>query len=105
MPDGGVVIIAPPENPFRCPPGPYERISLITYFLKQNKPTYVNTCYSLVAPDYGISVAAVYRFTEKKGIYKSGSGVSPMDTDAMYRAQEARYVRGWYDSITQDSFG
>jgi sulfide dehydrogenase [flavocytochrome c] flavoprotein subunit len=251
MPDGGVVIIAPPENPFRCPPGPYERISLIAYFLKQNKPkskilvldakdsfskqalfkqaweqlypgmiewvagsdggrvyeidvakkmlftesgdahkgdvvnfippqkagvlaqragltnndgwcfvdqrtfesktykdiyvigdaciagkmpksgfaansqgkvcaaaivtslrgsdlpdpSYVNTCYSLVAPDYGISVAAVYRFNEKKGIYKSGGGVSPMDADAMYRAQEARYARGWYDSIIQDSFG
>ena len=251
MPDGGVVIIAPPENPFRCPPGPYERISLIAYYLKQKKPkskilvldakdsfskqalfkqawdqlypgmiewvggsnggrvdeidvatrtlytesgdahkgdvvnfippqkaadlahragltnndgwcfvdqrtfesetyediyvigdaciagkmpksgfaansqgkvcaaaivtslrgtdlpdpSYVNTCYSLVAPDYGISVAAVYRFSEKQGIYKSGGGVSPMDVDASYRAQEARYARGWYDSITQDSFG
>ena len=251
MPDGGVVIITPPMNPFRCPPGPYERISLIAYYLKQKKPkskilvldakdrfskqalfkqaweqlypgmiewvagseggrvdeidvttktlytesgdahkgdvvnfippqkagdlaqragltnndgwcfvnqrtfesktykdihvigdaciagkmpksgfaansqgkvcaaaivtslkgtdmpdpSYVNTCYSLVAPDYGISVAAVYRFSEKQGIYKSGGGVSPMDVDARYRAQEARYARGWYDSITQDSFG
>ena len=25
MPDGGTVLIAPPPNPFRCPPGPYER--------------------------------------------------------------------------------
>jgi len=251
MPNGGVVIIAPPENPFRCPPGPYERISLIAYYLKHNKPkskilvldakdrfskqalfkqaweqlypgmvewvggssggrvdeidvatrtlytesgdahkgdvvnfippqkagnlahragltnadgwcfvnqrtfesqlykdiyvigdaciagkmpksgfaansqgkvcaaaivtslrgtvlpdpSYVNTCYSLVAPDYGISVAAVYRFSDKQGIFKSGGGVSPMDVDATYRAQEARYARGWYDSITQDSFG
>jgi sulfide dehydrogenase [flavocytochrome c] flavoprotein subunit len=68
-------------------------------------PSYVNTCYSLVAPDYGISVAAVYRFSEKEGIYKSGGGVSPLEADAAYRAQEARYARGWYDSITQDSFG
>ena len=251
MPDGGVVILAPPENPFRCPPGPYERISLIAYYLRHNKPkskilvldakdrfskqalfiqawqqlypgmiewvagsdggrvdeidvakrtlytesgdvhkgdvvnfippqkagglahragltntdgwclvdqrtfesqtyegihfigdaciagkmpksgfaansqgkvcaaaivtslrgknlpdpSYVNTCYSLVAPDYGISVAAVYRFSEQQGIYKSGGGVSPMDADTMYRAQEARYAKGWYDSITQDSFG
>jgi hypothetical protein len=29
MPDGGVVGIAIPGNPFRCPPGPYERISMI----------------------------------------------------------------------------
>lgn len=251
MPNGGVVIIAAPENPFRCPPGPYERISLIAHYLKQHKPkskilvldtkdtfskqalfkqawgklypgmiewiggsnggrvdeidvvsrtlytesgdthkgdvvnfippqkagalahragltnadgwcfvnqrtfesqthegiyvigdaciagkmpksgfaansqgkvcaaaivtslsgtdlpdpSYVNTCYSLVAPDYGISVAAVYRFSQENGIYKSGGGVSPLDADASYRAQEARYARGWYDSITQDSFG
>ncbi|MDY6979709.1 MAG: FAD/NAD(P)-binding oxidoreductase, partial [Pseudomonadota bacterium] len=38
MPDGGTVIIAPPANPFRCPPGPYERASMIANYLKQNKP-------------------------------------------------------------------
>ena len=251
MSDGGVVIVAPPANPFRCPPGPYERISLIAHYLKQHKPkskilvldakdkfskqalfiqgweklypgmvewvagskggrigevdvtartlysefgdthkgdvvnfippqkagviahhagltnndgwcfvnqrtfeskvhkdihiigdasiagampksgfaansqgkvcaaaivsslrgiampepSYVNTCYSLVSPDYGISVAAVYRYSEDKGIYKTGGGVSPMDADAAYRLREARYAKGWYDSITMDAFG
>ena len=38
MPDGGTVVIAPPANPFRCPPGPYERASLIAYYLKTQKP-------------------------------------------------------------------
>jgi len=38
MADGGVVIIAPPDNPFRCPPGPYERASLIANYLKTHKP-------------------------------------------------------------------
>ncbi|MEM8574932.1 MAG: FCSD flavin-binding domain-containing protein [Pseudomonadota bacterium] len=38
MPDGGVVAIAPPTNPFRCPPGPYERASLIANYLKTHKP-------------------------------------------------------------------
>ena len=38
MPDGGLVIIAPPANPYRCPPGPYERASLIAYYLKTQKP-------------------------------------------------------------------
>lgn len=38
MADGGVVIVAPPDNPFRCPPGPYERISQIAMYLKNNKP-------------------------------------------------------------------
>ena len=38
MPDGGTVVISAPANPFRCPPGPYERASLIAYYLKTKKP-------------------------------------------------------------------
>jgi sulfide dehydrogenase [flavocytochrome c] flavoprotein subunit len=38
MPDGGLVIIASPPNPFRCPPGPYERACQIGMYLKQHKP-------------------------------------------------------------------
>lgn len=38
MPDGGVVVMAPPPDPFRCPPGPYERASMIAYYLKTAKP-------------------------------------------------------------------
>ena len=38
MEDGGTVVIAAPANPFRCPPGPYERASLIAYYLKTRKP-------------------------------------------------------------------
>lgn len=38
MPNGGVVIIAVPRTPFRAPPAPYERASLIAYYLKANKP-------------------------------------------------------------------
>jgi hypothetical protein len=38
MPDGGTVIISAPSNPYRCPPGPYERASLIAFYLKTFKP-------------------------------------------------------------------
>ena len=38
MEDGGVVAIAVPANPLRCPPAPYERASLIAHYLKQRKP-------------------------------------------------------------------
>lgn len=38
MDDGGVVIIAVPADPFRCPPGPYERASTIAHYLKAKKP-------------------------------------------------------------------
>ncbi|MFT4712989.1 MAG: NADPH-dependent 2,4-dienoyl-CoA reductase/sulfur reductase-like enzyme [Candidatus Azotimanducaceae bacterium] len=38
MPDGGVVAISVTAAPFRCPPGPYERASIIGNYLKQHKP-------------------------------------------------------------------
>ena len=38
LPEGGVVGLAIPPNPFRCPPGPYERISMIAHHLKQHNP-------------------------------------------------------------------
>jgi sulfide dehydrogenase [flavocytochrome c] flavoprotein subunit len=38
MDDGGLVVIGVPAMPFRCPPGPYERASLIAHYLKANKP-------------------------------------------------------------------
>jgi NADPH-dependent 2,4-dienoyl-CoA reductase/sulfur reductase-like enzyme len=38
MPEGGTVAIHIPKVPYRCPPGPYERASLIAYYLKLYKP-------------------------------------------------------------------
>ena len=38
MPDGGVFVIASPADPFRCPPGPYERASLVAAYFRQHKP-------------------------------------------------------------------
>jgi len=39
MPEGGTFIMVPPPNPYRCPPGPYERISMIAHLLHQGNPT------------------------------------------------------------------
>ena len=249
MKDGGVVVIAAPPNPFRCPPGPYERASMVAHYLKQHKPkskilildakdkfskqglfqagwdklypgmiewvagpggtvkavdtkkmiveaeldkhkadvaniippqaagevalatgladdkgfcpvdpktfeskihpgihvigdsaiagalpksgfaansegklaaaavvaalrgeaapdaSFVNTCYSLIGPTYGISVAGVYRISEKGIVEVEGSGgVSPKDAPEDFRAAEARYAVGWYKSITADTW-
>lgn len=38
MPNGGTVVMTVPLAPFRCPPGPYERASMIAMYLKQHKP-------------------------------------------------------------------
>jgi sulfide dehydrogenase [flavocytochrome c] flavoprotein subunit len=39
MPEGGVFAMVAPPNPYRCPPGPYERISMVAHHLKTNNPT------------------------------------------------------------------
>jgi len=38
MEDGGTVVIAAPPNPYRCPPGPYERASMVAGWLSKHKP-------------------------------------------------------------------
>jgi len=38
MEDGGVFVLVVPPDPFRCPPAPYERASLVAYYFKQFKP-------------------------------------------------------------------
>jgi len=39
MPEGGRFAMVAPPNPYRCPPGPYERISMVAHVLKQMNPT------------------------------------------------------------------
>lgn len=68
-------------------------------------PALMNTCYSLVAPDYGISIAAVYRVVDDKIVTVEGSsGVSPLDAPDTIRALEAEYAKSWYTNITADTF-
>lgn len=38
MPDGGVYVLSIPLAPYRCPPGPYERISQVAHYFKTHKP-------------------------------------------------------------------
>jgi sulfite dehydrogenase len=38
MRDGGVYVLSIPLAPYRCPPGPYERASVVAAYLKQAKP-------------------------------------------------------------------
>lgn len=69
-------------------------------------PTLVNTCYSLITPDDGISVAMVYNFDGKKIQKVKGSGgLTPMDSSEAMRKREARYAHSWFKNITSDIFG
>jgi sulfide dehydrogenase [flavocytochrome c] flavoprotein subunit len=65
---------------------------------------YTNTCYSLIAPDYGISVAAVYKL-DNGSIVPTNAGLSPIDAPASQRKAEAEYARSWFRNITSDMFG
>ena len=70
-----------------------------------NPPKLANTCYSLVAPNYGISVAAVYEAKEDMIEKVPGSGgLSPMNADEGTRMAEAEYAVGWYKNQTADIF-
>jgi sulfide dehydrogenase [flavocytochrome c] flavoprotein chain len=73
---------------------------------KPDDPRLINTCYSLVAPDYGISVAGVYRPADGqlKDVEGSG-GVSPINAPASTRAAEATFANDWFSTITQEVFG
>jgi len=71
-----------------------------------SQPRLLNTCYSVVAPNYGITVAGVYQpvngvLTDVQG----SGGVSPADAPASFRAQEALFADGWFNTITSEVFG
>ncbi len=68
-------------------------------------PSYVNTCYSIAAPGYGISVAAVYRLAEdKSSIKKVAGGLSPADASPAIKQREAEYAYSWFENIVHDMF-
>jgi hypothetical protein len=69
-------------------------------------PKLINTCYSLVAPDYGISVAGVYQPTGGQLADVPGAGgVSPSDAPRETRKAEAVLAEAWFRTITAEAFG
>lgn len=67
-------------------------------------PRLMNTCYSLVAPDYGISVGGLYGAADGR-LAADSEGTSPLAGDAALRALEAAQAHEWYRGIVRDSFG
>jgi sulfide dehydrogenase [flavocytochrome c] flavoprotein chain len=73
---------------------------------KPETPKLINTCYSLIAPDYGISVAAIYQPVNGQFAEVAGSGgVSPVDAPRTLRKEEAELADGWFKTITSEVFG
>jgi sulfide dehydrogenase [flavocytochrome c] flavoprotein subunit len=83
-----------------------QAVALMLRGAQAPEPKLINTCYSLVKPDYGISVAGVY--SPAKGLLAdvpNAGGVSPANAPASFRAAEANYAEGWYKTITSEVFG
>ena len=69
-------------------------------------PKLINTCYSLVAPDYGISIAGVYHAVDGQLTEVPGSGgVSPSDAPRSTRSAEANLAEDWFRTTTAEVFG
>jgi sulfide dehydrogenase [flavocytochrome c] flavoprotein subunit len=68
-------------------------------------PSFVNACYSLVSPTYGISLAGVFGLTpEGITLVPNAFATSPLQAPEKYRQREARDAEGWYLNILADSF-
>jgi sulfide dehydrogenase [flavocytochrome c] flavoprotein chain len=73
---------------------------------KPAEPKLINTCYSLVAPDYGISVAGVYRPTGGLLADVPGAGgISPLEAPRSFRNLEATYAEAWFKTVAHEVFG
>lgn len=72
------------------------------------EPSWVNTCYSIVAKDEAISVAAVYKYEGNKIVSVAGAGgLTPGGAgfNAEMRKREVQYAYSWFNNITADIFG
>lgn len=68
-------------------------------------PYYVNTCYSLVSPDWGFSVAGLYKAEGGKIAAIPGSVViSPTNVAPFTRKEEAVFGLSWLANITAEAF-
>lgn len=70
-------------------------------------PALTNTCYSLITPDHGISVAHIFELKDnnKLALVPGSGGTSPMDASPEFRRLEAIYAHSWYKNITTEMFG
>jgi sulfide dehydrogenase [flavocytochrome c] flavoprotein subunit len=102
MPDGGVFVVSMPMAPFRCPPAPYERVSLVADYFKKAKPR--SKIILLDANDDIISKKALFTTAWKKHYgfgsdnslieYRSNNQASSLDAAAMKISTDFDDVKG-----------
>ncbi|MCG7905121.1 MAG: FCSD flavin-binding domain-containing protein [Candidatus Thiodiazotropha taylori] len=68
-------------------------------------PTFVNTCYSILGEEHGISVAAVYTLDKSSNTIlpiKGAGGLSPMNASDQQRKREVSYAHSWFANLIDD---
>jgi len=96
MPDGGVFVLTVPPVAYRCPPGPYERICQVAWYLKTNKPK--SKVIVLDANQNIVSKTALFRaaWQAYPNIdYRASNKVTGIDTST-------REVRTDFDKVKYD---
>ncbi len=96
MRDGGVYVLSIPVAPYRCPPGPYERASMVAAYFKQAKPRS-----KVLVLDANPDV------TSKAGLFKRAwsdlyQGILEFRGNAKVVAVERGVVRTEFDAIRGD---
>lgn len=69
-------------------------------------PSWINTCYSMIAPKHAISVAMVYRLNQEGNIeeIKDAGGLTPATASRSDLERESIYAHSWFNNITRDVF-
>ncbi|WP_237152429.1 NAD(P)/FAD-dependent oxidoreductase [Oryzibacter oryziterrae] len=72
-------------------------------------PVIINTCYSRLAPDYGIGIASVFGVDAATGKIAvreagAGTGMSPVGASTSYRRKEASDATKWFKAMMADTF-
>jgi sulfide dehydrogenase [flavocytochrome c] flavoprotein chain len=73
--------------------------------LPVGEPTFVNTCYSIINHEHGISVAAVYSLDRANNMItpiQGAGGLSPMDASDEQRKREVSYAHSWFNNVIND---
>jgi sulfide dehydrogenase [flavocytochrome c] flavoprotein subunit len=73
--------------------------------LPAGEPTFVNTCYSIISHEHGISVAAVYALDRANNMIepiKGAGGLSPLDASNAQRKREVSYAHSWFRNVIND---
>jgi sulfide dehydrogenase [flavocytochrome c] flavoprotein chain len=81
--------------------------AIVSHFngIEPSDPTFVNTCYSILGEEHGISVAAVYSLDKASNTIlpiKGAGGLSPMDASDLQRKREVSYAHSWFKNLIDD---